>query len=146
MTIANTERPDPFSAYKLIRDEIVHEDNLMSNRLNWFTASQAFLFTALAIAHTKIEPVLPTRTNDYFFPLVPIVAICSCLLISFSILAGLAALVRWRRLLRECINQCGQTLPNTGPDTYIIIFAWSAPVCLPMVFLTAWTWLLVKGW
>ena len=135
-----------FSAYKLIRDEIVHEDNLMSNRLNWFTASQAFLFTALAIAHTKVTPVMPTWQNDYFFPLVPFVGIGSCVLIASSILAGLVALARWRRLLRDAIRACGSSLPNIGNDSGIIFFAWSAPVCLPLVFLAAWTWVLVKGW
>src|SRR5438093_4614289 len=89
-----------FDRYKLIRDEIVHEDNLMSNRLNWFTASQSFLLTALAIAH-KGDVAMPTRDNDYLFPLVPIVAIGSCLLILAGILAGVAALRGWRKQLKE---------------------------------------------
>lgn len=53
-------RPSAWDRLKLIRDEIVHEDNLMSNRLNWFTASQSFLLTALAIAH-RGDVAMPSR-------------------------------------------------------------------------------------
>lgn len=128
---------------RLIRDEIVHEDNLMSNRLNWFTASQSFLLTALAIAH-KGDVAIPTRGNDYLFPLVPIVAISSCVLILSGILAGLAALLGWRKQLKALERECDQ-VPNLGGDILIVVFGWSAPVLLPLVFLVAWIYLLIRG-
>src|SRR5207247_7638018 len=132
-----------FDRYKLIRDEIVHEDNLMSNRLNWFTASQSFLLTALAIAHQG-DTAMPTRTNDYLFPLVPLVAICSCLLILAGIVAGLAALRRWRSLLATTVAGA-DFLPRIASDKSIVVLGWSAPVLLPIIFLAAWGYLLFRG-
>ena len=35
--------------YRLIRERIEHEDNLVVQRLLWLVASQSFLFTACAI-------------------------------------------------------------------------------------------------
>lgn len=115
----------------------------MSNRLNWFTGSQSFLLTALAIAH-RGEAATPARGNDYLFPLVPIVAIASCLLILAGILAGLAVLRSWRNQLKALELESG-FLPHLGRDRFIILFGWSAPVLLPLVFLAAWVYLLLRG-
>ena len=46
----------PVEYYKLIRSQIEHEDNLNSQRLSWFVASQSFLFTAYAIVVSNIGP------------------------------------------------------------------------------------------
>jgi hypothetical protein len=35
--------------YRIIRSQIEHEDNLINQRLSWFVAAQAFLFSAYAI-------------------------------------------------------------------------------------------------
>ena len=35
--------------YQIIRSQIEHEDNLINQRLSWFVAAQAFLFSAYAI-------------------------------------------------------------------------------------------------
>ena len=144
-----TDRPSEnwdqtkFDRYKLIRDEITHEDNLMSNRLNWFTASQSFLLTALAIAHQG-DTTMPTRANDYLFPLVPIVALGSCVLILAGIVAGVAALRRWRALLTTTVAGA-DFLPRIDHDKTIVVLGWSAPVLLPVLFLAAWIYLLFRG-
>ena len=115
----------------------------MSNRLNWFTGSQSFLLTALAIAH-RGEAETPTRGNDYLFPLVPLIAIASCLLILAGILAGGAALQNWRKQLKA-LEVESASLPRLARDQIIVLFSWSAPVLLPLVFLAAWVYLLIRG-
>ena len=35
--------------YQIIRSQIEHEDNLINQRLSWFVAAHAFLFSAYAI-------------------------------------------------------------------------------------------------
>jgi hypothetical protein len=37
---------EKYELYKIIRDQIVHEDNLVNQRLNWILFSQSFLFAA----------------------------------------------------------------------------------------------------
>jgi len=133
-----------FSAYKAIRDEIAHEDNLTGTRLNWFIASQAFLLSALAIAHTNKDQRPPGPGNDFYFPLVPLLAIASCILILLGIIGGAVAIRRWRRLLNQMIRQ-DPSLPAIGHDGWIMRFGWSAPLLLPIVFLVAWSYVLVAG-
>jgi hypothetical protein len=133
-----------FAAYKAVRDEIAHEDNLAGTRLNWFIASQAFLLSALAIAHTTRDPATPNLRNDFYFPLVPLLAIASCLLIMLGIFGGAVAIRRWRRVLNQMIRQ-DSSLPAIGRDGWIMRFGWSAPLLLPIVFLLAWSYLLVAG-
>ncbi len=133
-----------FSSYKAVRDEIAHEDNLVGTRLNWFIGSQAFLLSALAIGHTSRDPATPNVRNDFYFPLVPLLAIASCILILLGIIGGALAIRRWRRLLNQMIRQ-DPSLPAIGRDDLIMRLGWSAPLLLPVVFLIAWSYLLVVG-
>ncbi len=137
-------QPVDFAAYKAVRDEIAHEDNLAGTRLNWFIASQAFLLSALAIGHTGKDATTPSMHNDFYFPLIPLLAIASCVLILMGIISGAVAIRRWRRLLNQMLRQ-DPTLPAIGRDPWIMRFGWSAPVLLPVVFLLAWGYLLVVG-
>jgi hypothetical protein len=134
-----------FASYKAVRDEIAHEDNLQGTRLNWFMASQSFLLTALAIAHTGLNQMRPTPRNDFFFPLVPLLAIATCVLILVGIVSGAIAIRRWRRLLDRMIHQ-NQDLPGIGPDGLIVRLGWSAPLLLPVIFFFAWGYVLVTGY
>jgi hypothetical protein len=134
-----------FSSYKAVRDEIAHEDNLAGMRLNWFMASQSFLLTALAIAHTGLNQTRPTPRNDFFFPLVPLLAITTCIPIILGIIGGAIALRRWRHLLDQMIRE-DPALPAIGQDSLLVRFGWAAPLLLPIVFLIAWTYVLVVGY
>lgn len=132
-----------FDHYKLIRDEIKHEDDLIGQRINWFTASQAFLLTALAIAHQG-KAAFPTPGNNHLFPLVPIVALSACVLILCAVVAGLAALSQWRARLCAMSAENPQ-IPRLVNDAWIVGMAWTAPILLPLVFIVAWVYLLLRG-
>ena len=136
--------PVDFAAYKVVRDEIAHEDNLAGTRLSWFLASQAFLLSALAIADKGAGHAFPSMKNDFFFPLVPLLAISSCTLILLGIIAGGVVLRRWRRVLHAMIKK-DPTLPAIGRDGWIMQFGWIAPLGLPIVFGLAWIYLLIAG-
>ncbi len=134
-----------FAAYKAVRDEIAHEDNLAGTRLNWFIASQAFLLSALAVAHSGKDQFPANPRNDFYFPLVPLLAIATCVLIFMGIIGGAVAIGRWRRRLDQMILQ-DPSLPAIGRDGWIMRFGWSAPVLLPIIFFIAWSYVLVAGW
>jgi hypothetical protein len=136
--------PVDFAAYKAVRDEIAHEDNLAGTRLSWFFASQAFLLSALAIAHKGSDSITPNMKNDFFFPLVPLLAIASCILITLGIVGGGVVLRRWRRVLQEMLRK-DPTLPAIGRDGWIMQLGWAAPLGLPIIFLLAWAYLLIAG-
>ncbi len=135
--------PSDFDGYKLIRDEIAHEDNLMSSRVSWFMTSQSFLLTALAIAQGGLHQI-PTSRINYFFPLLPIIAIVSDVLILAGVLAGAVVVHRWRHMLDESSPRY-DAFPRVRRDHAIIRLGWIAPVGLPVIFLAAWLYLLWAG-
>jgi hypothetical protein len=130
--------------FDIIRSEIKHEDDLIGQRVSWFTASQAFLLTALAIAHQG-QTTLPTPTNNALFPLIPIVALCSSILIFCGVVGGIAALSQWRARFRALVSRHPET-PRVVNDGWIVALGWSAPLALPLVFIVAWAYLLVHGY
>ena len=130
--------------FDIIRSEIKHEDDLIGQRVSWFTASQAFLLTALAIAHQG-KATLPTSANNALFPLIPIVALCSSVLILFGVVAGIAALSQWRARFRA-LAITHPDVPRVLHDGWIVIMGWSAPLMLPLVFIVAWVYLLAHGY
>jgi hypothetical protein len=130
--------------YQVLRTEVKHEDDLIGQRVNWFTASQAFLLVSLAIAH-KGETAMPTPANNTLFPLVPIVALSSSILIFLGVIAGIAALAQWRARLKA-LAQRHPELPYVAHEHLIVPAAWSAPILMPLVFIGAWLYLLAYGY
>ena len=130
--------------YGVILSEIKHEDDLIGQRVSWFTASQAFLLTALAIAHQG-KTTLPSPSNNSLFPLIPIVALCASVLIFCGVMAGIAALFQWRARL-HMLTSSHPEFPRLRNDAWIMAFGWSAPIALPLVFIVAWTYLLAHGY
>jgi hypothetical protein len=138
-------RPVPAAElFQVLRNEVKHEDDLIGQRVNWFTASQAFLLVSLAIAH-KGETAMPTPANNNLFPLVPIVALSSSILIFVGVIAGIAALSQWRARLRALARRHPE-LPYVAYEHLIVPAAWSAPILLPLVFIGAWVYLLAHGY
>ena len=134
---------EDFTRYKMIRDEISHEDNLMGARVSWFMASQSFLLTALAIAQGG-QHEFPNVRNNYFFPLLPVVAILSDLLIFAGVVAGIHALRRWRKVIRAAGARY-EPFPQLRRKDLTISLGWSGPIGLPLVFLVAWLYVLWHG-
>jgi uncharacterized integral membrane protein len=130
--------------FQTIRSEIKHEDDLIGQRVSWFTASQAFLLTALAIANQG-ETRLPSPTNNALFPLIPVVALASSVLIFFGVLAGIAALFQWRTRLKTLAARYPEA-PRLHREGWIMALGWTVPIALPLVFIIAWLYLLVQGY
>ena len=129
--------------YRIIRDEIAHEDNLIGSRLSWFTAAQSFLLTALAIVQGG-QRSWPRISTNYLFPLAPLVGLVSSAMILLGVLAGVAALRSWRAMLDRNLAEFAH-FPRIRRDGWIIGLGWSAPIGLPVVFFVMWAYLLVQG-
>ena len=134
----------PGELFLILRNEVKHEDDLIGQRLNWFTAAQAFLLVSLAIAH-RGDTDMPSPANNTFFPLVPIVALSSSILIFLGVVAGIMALRQWRARLRS-LAALHPELPYVSHERFIVPAAWSAPLLMPLVFIAAWVYLLVHGY
>lgn len=140
---------DPLNQYRIVRTQIEHEDNLVSQRLSWFLASQSFLFTAYAIT---LNGPIQLHFKDFeaqerlLMHLLPLVAIVSAALIWLSILAGFSAM---RKLREDFYRHAGSQLPSGLPPIQTkgstLLGGQLGPVILPLLFLAVWLVLLVHG-
>lgn len=138
----------PLDLYHTVRGQIEHEDNLVSQRLSWFLASQSFLFTAYAIT---LNGPIQLHFKDLeaqerlLMHLLPSIAIVSAGLIWLSILAGFAAM---RKLRENYYAHCESRIPNGFPPIQTtgraLLGGQLGPVILPLLFLGVWLVLLVR--
>jgi len=142
----------PLEHYRIVRSQIEHEDNVINQRLSWFVAAQSFLFTANAmVLNAPPTPLFPQfrETVRLLVLLVPLVAVCSCLMIYTTVVAGVLAL----RNLREFVSrrpdlQEPDHLPPIHGSFVTSTLGLVVPLLLPLLFLIVWMLLLVRavGW
>ena len=148
----STYAPDKLSTlefYQVFRSRIEHEDNLIIQRLSWLLASQAFLFTAYAITTNGLSGLEPKTAGRFFeqsgllFRLIPAVAIGVALLIYMGILAALRAIRQLRRLYQT--RAVSPELPPIQTAATTRLLGLSAPLLLPLLFISVWLVLLLNG-
>lgn len=131
----------PVEAYQIIRSQIEHEDNLNSQRLSWFVASQAFLFTAYAIVITNLNSrALPRvdRQEHLLVMLIPAMALLVCALIYATILAGTLAMTNLRKHYQSKMHTVVDLLPPVQGYRLTQFFGQAGPLGLPPVFIAVW--------
>ena len=77
--------------YDVLRKQIEHEDDLISARVNWFVASQSFLFSAYAIVLSNLGPAKSlaiTSQQHLLVLMIPTLAAVICILAWMTVLAG----------------------------------------------------------
>jgi hypothetical protein len=149
-TTSFTDRPDVQDlqsdpAFQLqLRMQIDRETDLLGQRTAWVMASQAFLFSAYAIAvNAHADPTAPrggTRPQ-LLVNVIPWLSLLSLLLLVVTIVGGLIALVRLRSLFLSCAEPKIRAL-DPGPIARVAGLA--APLFVPMIFLVAWVVLLAE--
>lgn len=144
--------PDQVSGieyYQIIRSQIEHEDNLINQRLSWFIAAQAFLFTAYAIllnAPTEMRAQKFATQQDLLFLLVPVVAIGMSILIYTTIIAAMIAMTNLRRLLESKVKKQERAdLPPVQGYRLTVVLGQVAPILIPLLFIVVWILLLIKS-
>jgi hypothetical protein len=145
-------RVSPLSAvesYRMLRDQLQHEDNLITQRLSWLMGSQAFLFTAYAIVLNGPERpknALIGSLQDVLLGTLPVVGFLSAALIYVSIIAGVLAMINIYRFTqsRNDVGDVDRFLPLRGKKlTRYLGFA--SPILLPPLFILVWTLLWSHG-
>jgi hypothetical protein len=143
------EKTSALEAYQVFRARIEHEDNLIIQRLAWLVASQSFLFTAYAITTNGLSSLEPKSAGRFLeqaellFRLIPTVAIGVALLIYISILAALRAIRQMRRLYLA--KPVPPELPPIQTSATTRLLGLSAPLLLPLLFVSVWLVLLLNG-
>jgi hypothetical protein len=135
--------------YQIIRSQIEHEDNLINQRLSWFVAAQAFLFSAYAIllnAPSQLRVARFGTQHEILFFLIPVVAIGMSILIYITVIAAMLATANLRRLLKTCINEKDRALlPPVQGYRRTLLLGQAAPILIPFLFMISWIVLLTES-
>ena len=135
--------------YRIIRSQIEHEDNLINQRLSWFVAAQAFLFSAYAIllnvpSQVRLQSFETQR--EFLFFLIPLVAIGVSILIYITVIAAMLAMANLRRLLKTHMNENDSALlPPVQGYRQTLLLGQASPLLMPFLFLISWIVLLIKS-
>jgi hypothetical protein len=139
----------PISAlerYHIVRDQIQHEDNLITQRLSWLMASQAFLFTAYAIllnAPERAMSLFARQQQEWLITAIPALALGSAALIYVSILAGVRALLNLHREAERISG--GAALPPIQGTALTRLAGLISPLLVPPLFMGVWLYLTIRG-
>ena len=135
--------------YKLVRQQIEHEDNLVSQRLSWLLGSQSFLFTAYAITLNGPAQIRSKELEQHIgllLLILPLVSIISAFLIWVAVLAGTWTMYKLRRMYeREFVQFFGSRIPPVQSTGGALILGHFAPVILPAVFMVVWLLLMLRA-
>jgi hypothetical protein len=134
--------------YRIVRGQLEHEDDLVSNRLSWFIASQSFLFTAYAVIAINIANLTPAPEQNprrVLLIVIPAVAAMTCLLTLIGIISGVMALHRLRKLYDHSpIRPAHDPLPPVQGYRAIRWMGLAAPLLLPVIFMGVWLFLFIR--
>ncbi len=140
---------DDLRYYELVRARLEHEDGLIVNRLSWLMGSQAFLFTAYAIAASGMASATVAAAGPLaaLFRMVPVVGVISTGLIYAGVLAAVRAMA-W--LLATFHARVPDAAALGAPPIFtppsIRRWGMATPLLLPPVFLLAWLFLMGTAW
>jgi hypothetical protein len=135
--------------YQIIRSQIEHEDNLINQRLSWFVAAQAFLFSAYAIllnAPSQVRLQRFATQQEILFSLIPLVAIGASILIYITVVAAMLAMANLRRLLEGHMKEEESALlPPVQGYRQTLLLGQASPILMPFLFMVSWIALLIKS-
>ena len=124
-----------------IDSEIHREHALVSHRMNWYVASQAFLLTAFATGANKEHFIIK------FIPL--LIPIIGFVISAVSWLALVAALLSLEKLHKKQRIRCRDSVYvefwYTGRP-YIHRLGTLPPLIIPILFMISWVIVIVKLW
>lgn len=134
--------PDNDAIYRAIRGEITGELTLITARVNWLIASQAFLFMPLTIGSRS-----GALSDSSLYPLVPLLGLALCALILLSICAAVWRSQQWRRKARHGAyrgdsgkGEFSIVLPHTP---VIPIMGLVGSIGVPTVLIVTWIYILL---
>jgi hypothetical protein len=130
-------RPEDFGFQLLIRDRLDRETDLVIQRTAWVVGSQAFLFSAYAVALTsplRAGPADIAAKSRLLVRLIPWVSIVCLILLLLTIGAGIVASVYLRRHAERADPRA--KMLDAGPMVRVAGLA--APLLVPVAFLMTW--------
>ncbi len=123
--------------YKLFRDQIVHEDNLINNRTNWLLAAQGLLFAALGVLIRELEGgVTVSFKVKLLMNVIPAVGISVTIFTFLSVLGAMMAMCDIKEKWEE--QRIDAKLPPLQCKDAPRRLGFAAPILIPVTFVVAW--------
>jgi hypothetical protein len=122
--------------YKLFRDQIVHEDNLINNRTNWLLAAQGLLFAALGVLIKTPEGGAVSSKVKLLMNVIPAVGISVTIFTFLSVLGAAMAMCDIKEKWAE--QRIDANLPPLQCKDTPRRLGFAAAFLIPVIFIVAW--------
>lgn len=122
-------------SYQLYRNEMMHEDSLIDQRIKWLLISQAILFAALGQVIDKAGPFL-----SFLVFIICFSGFISSLTLWFSIRAAIKVFRVMQKKLEklEIPQELEHMFPQRKREKRFIFSGFIAPNVLPIIFVALW--------
>ncbi|PSB01094.1 hypothetical protein [Merismopedia glauca] len=129
----SSSREEDIKAYQIIRGEIQFEYALMSNRVTWLITTQAFLFTAYAVALRGNN-----LKDSLYHPAIPILGSFISIILYSSIYAAISRVKLWQKNHETLNAKLADWLVYQPQSPKAAFWGLVPPVLLPAAFLYVW--------
>jgi hypothetical protein len=138
--------------YKIFRDYLEHEDDLINHRSTWHHTIQGLLFTALGVTLSKVDPTATRQAaavQKALILLLPVLGMSISLAAFLSIRAATLALdalrKQWEELIKAYREDPWPTLPplTAAGNRWAIKRGKTPAYVIPCVIGVAWLFLLL---
>jgi hypothetical protein len=143
----NNNKTSEADYYKLFRDQIEHEDDLINNRTNWLLAAQGLLFAAFGVLIKTSEGCSPVPSKvKLLMNVIPAVGIFVTIFTFLSVLGAVISMhdikKDWKK--RGIDANLDANLPLLQCEGTPRLLGFIAPFSIPVIFIVAWLVILIE--
>jgi hypothetical protein len=143
--------PKPTSSaelYRIIRERIDYEENLLNQRVIWLIFSQSFLVSAYAIMlNSPPEPKSPMygELQSCLIWLLPSLSLILSIIVYLSVISALYQIAQLRESFETYPkDDTIERFPAMNDTSFIRQLGGLPPILVPLLFIGAWAFLLIK--
>ena len=143
--------PKPTSSaelYRIIRERIDYEENLLNQRVIWLIFSQSFLVSAYVIMlNSPPEPKSPMygELQSSLVWLLPVLSLIVSIIIYISVISALYHIAELRESFETYPkDDTIERFPAMNDTSFIRRLGGLPPILVPLLFIGAWALLLIK--
>ena len=143
--------PKPTSSaelYRIIRERIDYEENLLNQRVIWLIFSQSFLVSAYAIMlNSPPEPTTPMygELQSCLIWLLPSLSLILSIIVYLSVISALYQIAQLRESFETYPkDDTIERFPAMNDTSFIRRLGGLPPILVPLLFIGAWAFLLIK--
>jgi hypothetical protein len=127
--------------YKIVRQQIEHIDNSLSQRVIWMVIAQSFFFSAFAILVTG-KPLAPEIQSVYtvLLKVIPIAALLTVAFTFIDVIASVAYMKNLRKSYESAPknDEPNKLFPAIHGSKKERVFMHASPFLIPVIFIIIW--------